>query len=83
MDDSTASLRAILESAVGKQALPDSFDDSTPLLGGIPDLDSLAVFDVLARIEKQYGCTIADGEVGAEVFETFGSLRRFVESKLV
>ena len=77
-----ATLKGILESAVGRSALPASLDDATPLIGNISGLDSMAVVAVLTRIQEDMGCPIADDEVGADVFETFGSLRRFVESKL-
>lgn len=77
-----ATLQDILESAVGSDALPASLDDDTPLLGNISSLDSMAVVAILTRIQEDMGCPIADDEVGADVFETFGSLRRFVEARL-
>jgi acyl carrier protein len=80
-NSSASTLQAILESALGRASLPGSFEDSTPLLGNIVGLDSMAVIAVLTRIEQDLGCRIADDEVGAEVFETFGSLRRFLEAK--
>ena len=85
--DSTSSpsgeaLRAILESALGKRSMPRNLQDSTALLGSIPELDSMAVLNVLTQIQDDLGCEIADDEVDASTFETFGSLRRFVEAKL-
>jgi len=75
-------LIAILEKAVGKQALPPQLDVSTPLLGEIPSLDSVAVLAVLTAIELDFGVQIADDEVSADIFDSFGSLQRFVEAKL-
>jgi acyl carrier protein len=75
-------LRIILESAVGKRSMPKALDDSTPLLGAVPELDSMAVLSILTQIQEDLGCPIEDDEVEASIFETFGSLRRFVESKL-
>jgi len=77
-----AALRSILESAIGKRAVPARLDDSTPLLGAIPELDSMAVLGILTQIQEDLGCEIADDEVSADIFMTFGDLRRFVESKL-
>jgi len=59
-----------------------SFTDSTPLLGSIPELDSMAVVSVLTALEDRYGFVIEDDEISAETFETVGSLHRFVQSKL-
>lgn len=75
-------LRAILESALGKRAMPRNLQDSTPLLGSIPELDSMAVLSVLTQIQEDLGCEIEDDEIEASIFETFGSLRRFVQAKL-
>jgi acyl carrier protein len=75
-------LRLILESAVGKRSVPTALTDSTPLLGAVPELDSMAVLSILTQIQEDLGCRIEDDEIDASVFETFGSLKRFVESKL-
>ena len=76
-------LRAILESALGRRSMPLNIVDSTPLLGSIPELDSMAVLTILTQIQEDLGCEITDDEVDASIFETFGSLRRFIDSKLV
>lgn len=75
-------LRSILDAVIGKRAMPASLDDATPLLGAIPELDSMAVLGILTQIQDDFGVTIDDDEIGAEIFETFGALRRFVESKI-
>lgn len=77
-----AALRAILEAAVGKRALPGQLGDDTPLLGAIPELDSMAVLGILTQVQDDFGVAIDDDEISADIFETFGALRRFVESKL-
>jgi acyl carrier protein len=77
-----AALRGILESAVGKRALPATLSDGTELLGSIPELDSMAVLGVLTQIQDDFGVQIDDDEVSADIFQTFGDLKRFVEAKL-
>ena len=52
------------------------------LLGAIPELDSMAVINLITALEEQYGFSIADDEISAEVFETLGSLAAFVDRKL-
>lgn len=76
------SLRGILESAIGKRAVPARLDDGTELLGAIPELDSMAVLGILTQLQDDLGLQIDDDEVSAEIFQTFGDLRRFVEAKL-
>jgi len=54
------------------------FDRSTPLLGAVPEFDSMAVVSVITAIEEQYGIVVEDDEISAEVFESLGSLYDFV-----
>jgi len=60
----------------------DDFTADTQLLGSVPEFDSMAVVVLLTTIEEEFGCTMDDDELDAEIFQTLGSLARFVESKL-
>ena len=57
------------------------FDASTPLLGSLPELDSMAVVTVITALEDHFGFTVQDDEISADTFETLGSLSRFVDQK--
>lgn len=65
---------------LGPEAAP--LEDSTPLLGHLPELDSMAVVELLGAVEAHYGIVIEDSDVSAEVFATVGSLTRFVERQI-
>lgn len=56
--------------------------EDSPLLGALPELDSMAVVTVITALEEHFSITVEDDEIGAAVFETLGSLARFVETKL-
>jgi acyl carrier protein len=58
------------------------FDQETPLLGSIPEFDSMAIVTVLTTIEDNYGVMIEDDEIDADVFETLGTLYAFVQTKV-
>jgi acyl carrier protein len=55
---------------------------ASPLLGAIPELDSMAVVTLITALEEQFGITVEDDEIGAATFETLGSLAEFVEQKV-
>lgn len=74
-------VKAVLVSSLGIEDRAESIDASTPLFGGIPELDSLAVLELVTAIEEKFDITIEDEEFGGEIFETLGSLTEFVESK--
>ncbi len=52
------------------------------LLGSIPELDSMAVVNLITALEEHFGITVDDDEIGASTFETLGTLANFVEQKL-
>jgi acyl carrier protein len=51
------------------------------LLGEVPELDSMAVISVITALEEQCGVMFDDDEIGADTFETVGSLIQLVQSK--
>ncbi len=69
-------LRAVLQ-------IDRTFTADTPLLGAIPEFDSMAVIAVLTELEAQLGIEISDDEISADIFENFGQLQQFVELKQV
>jgi acyl carrier protein len=79
--DTGARLKAILRDALSLEGRADALTATSPLLGAIPEFDSMAVVTVLTMIEDEFGIAIGDDEVSAEVFETLGSLAEFVDRK--
>ena len=59
-----------------------AMDEGTPLLGAIPEFDSMAVVTIITALEERFGFIVEDDEIDASVFETVGSLTVFVETKL-
>ena len=59
-----------------------SFDDATPLMGAVPELDSMGVVSLLTAFEERLGFAVEDDEIDGSIFETFGTLLAFVSSKL-
>ena len=54
----------------------------SPLLGAIPELDSMAVINLITALEEHFGITVEDDEISADTFATLGSLAAFVAHKL-
>jgi len=77
LNDTIGVLRDVLR--LGPRAA--GFTAATPLLGSIPEFDSMAVVAVLTSIEERFGVSIDDDEITAETFETVGTLHRFLLAK--
>lgn len=66
--------------SLGGRALDFKLD--TPLLGALPELDSMAVVGVINMLEERFGCTVEDDEIDGSSFSTVGALVAFVNTKL-
>jgi acyl carrier protein len=60
----------------------DALSPDSPLLGSIPELDSMAVVNLIGTIEDHFGFAIDDDEISAESFATLQSLTDFVDRKM-
>ena len=81
MDTDKEVLRIIDEVlSLGGRAM--RFAPETPLLGAIPELDSMAVVSLITTLEERFGIMIDDDEIGGDTFATVGSLSAFVAAKL-
>lgn len=76
--DLAESLKRILAAQLGPSYPPDYFNDDTPLLGAIPELDSMAVVGILTAVEEDLGISVDDDEISADIFASFGSLGTFL-----
>ncbi|SEQ12207.1 acyl carrier protein [Microlunatus flavus] len=76
-----AEVTDVVVETLGIQDRADSLDASTPLFGAMPELDSLAVLELVSALEDRFGIVVEDEEFGGEIFETIGSLSEFVDGK--
>lgn len=80
-DDALGTLdgvRRVLVRTLGIEDRAGGIDADTALLGGLPELDSLAVLELAAALEDDFGIVIDDADFTGEVFETVGTLAAFV-----
>lgn len=81
MNAQTEVLR-VLDGVLGLGGRAQGFGRDTPLLGAIPELDSMAVVSLITALEEQLGVMLEDDEIDGSTFATVGSLVDLVQSKL-
>ena len=59
-----------------------TFTRNTPLLGAVPELDSMAVITLITTLEDQFGLVVDDDDIDGATFATVGSLTDFVSGKM-
>lgn len=72
----------ILDEVLSLGGRARAFTPDTPLLGAIPELDSMAVVTLITSLEEQLGVVVDDDDIDGATFETVGSLTVFVSAKL-
>jgi acyl carrier protein len=75
-------VREILRDVLSLGARADRMQANSALLGAVPELDSMAVVNVIAALEDRFGFSVDDDEISGATFETLGSLVAFVASKI-
>jgi acyl carrier protein len=53
----------------------------SPLLGSLPELDSMAVVTLIGALDEHFGIAIDDDDISASTFATLGSLAGFVAER--
>jgi acyl carrier protein len=80
--DNLSRIKRILRDTLSLGDRASKLTAASPLLGGIAEFDSMAVVTVVTMIEDEYGITIDDDDLSADVFATVGSLVEFVSQKV-
>ena len=80
--DTQQDVLQILDEVLSLKGATRAMSAQTPLLGAIPELDSMAVLTLITTIEERFGFTVADDEIDGSTFATVGSLTEFVKAKL-
>jgi len=57
-------------------------DAGFPLLGSLPELDSMSVVALVNALEDQFGFVIEDGDISGDIFATLRDLVEFVNFKI-
>ena len=76
-------VRAVIRDILGvSQHRVDAFTHKTGLFGSLPELDSMAVANLLTELEDRVGIIIDDDEVDSDMLEDFGGLIHFCQRKV-
>ena len=75
-------VRRVLDDTLKLGHRVDGFDAATPLLGAVPEFDSMAVVTVITALEESFGIEFDDDDITGATFETVGSLSELVQEKL-
>lgn len=60
---------------------PEEIKDDTQFFGAGLGLDSIDALELVVALEKEFGVTIADEEVGQKAFQNLQSLAAFIHEK--
>ena len=73
-------VKSLVAETLGITDRLDSMDSSTGLLGRLPELDSMAVAELVTAIEDRFGFQVDDADITTDMFETLGALTTYVDA---
>ena len=81
MQERINELREKIVQALNLQDIaPDEIDPDEQLVGGRLGIDSIDVLEMVMMVEKDYGLTIDNRELGARVFASVRALADFIDN---
>lgn len=80
--DINAEVLRVLDEVLSLGGRAAQFTRETPLLGAVPELDSMAVVSLITTLEDRFGIVVEDDDIDGSTFGTVGSLSDYIESKL-
>jgi acyl carrier protein len=80
--DVTKEVLAALDEVLSLGGRTSAFDRNTPLLGAIPELDSMAVVTLITTLEERFDIVVDDDDIDGSTFASVGSLVDFVAGKV-
>lgn len=75
-------VKDVLVETLGLEDRAGAIAVDTPLLGALPELDSLAVAELIVALENHYDISFDEDDVTAEAFADLASLAALVDEKL-
>ena len=80
--DTQTEVLSMLDDVLGLGGRAMAFTADTGLLGALPELDSMAVVNLINSMEERFGISVDDDEISGDTFCSVGSLTRFINEKL-
>ncbi|MEU0269720.1 phosphopantetheine-binding protein [Nocardioides sp. NPDC006303] len=67
---------------IGTDHSAGTLSADTLLFGSLPELDSLALVELITVLEDRFGFEMDEDDINAEVFESVGSLAEYVRAQI-
>lgn len=74
-------VKAVIVETLALEGREDSITAETRLFGALPELDSMAVLELIVVLEQRFGIEVDAEDVSAETFDTVASLTEFVSGR--
>lgn len=82
INDLNQTLSELLDQTLNLKGRRLGLSPAAPLLGAVPELDSMGVVAMIGAMESHFDITISDQEIDGSVFSTLETLRQFIARKI-
>ena len=81
-EDMLIAVKQIVGDALQLGSRLKNMERDTPLVGNLPELDSMAVVSVITALEEHFCFVVDDDDDVSLAFQTLGSLTKYIEDKI-
>jgi acyl carrier protein len=74
-------VKHMIDDTLGLRGRLEGMKPEDPLLGAVPELDSVGVVSILSALEDRFGLVVEDDEISADTFGSLSALAGYVDSK--
>jgi acyl carrier protein len=79
--DTQTEILEILDEVLSLEGRALGFRADSPLMGALPELDSMAVVSLITTLEDRFDIAIHDDDISGDAFASVASLRDFVDAR--
>ena len=75
-------IKRLIVGTLGLEVAPEEIPDDETIFGNGTEIDSIATLEIIVAIEEEFGITVEDVELTADLFASVATLEAYIADRL-
>jgi len=75
-------IKQLIVGTLGLEVAPEEIPDDETFFGDGTEIDSIAALEIIVAVEEEFGITVEDDELTADLFDSVATLEAYVAERL-
>ena len=75
-------IKRLIVGTLGLEVAPEEIPDDETIFGNGTEIDSIATLEIIVAIEEEFGITVEDDELTADLFASVATLEAYIADRL-